>query len=79
MVKPLENVSLIPLFFFLQEWDYRLDSKLTNTSGACKKSGCLSKESINVGQALVPHMDGYIDNIGHKAKGGQRRVQEQSV
>ncbi len=36
-------------------------------------------ESVDVGEALVPKVDGYVDDVGDEAECRQGRVQEQGV
>ena len=47
---------------------------LTNTPGSRDQSGCLGHEPVDVGEALVPQVDGDVHDVGHEAEGGQRRV-----
>ena len=51
----------------------------TYSSRPCQKPGCFGEEAVDVGEALVPHVDGNIDNVCHKTEGGERRMQEEGV
>ncbi len=52
---------------------------LTYSPAHGDQSGCLGEESVNVGEALVPQMDGHVHHVGDQAEGRKRRVQEQGV
>ena len=43
--------------------------QLTNAACPRQKARGLREEPVNVGEALVPHMNGNIDNVGDKTEG----------
>ena len=51
----------------------------THSPASCDQPGCLCEEPIDVGQHLVPQVDGDVHDVGHQAEGRQRGVQEERV
>ena len=54
-------------------------AKRTNTSGPGHEPGGLCHEPVDVGLALVPQVDGHLDDVGHEGEARERRVEEERV
>jgi hypothetical protein len=52
---------------------------LTYTSAPGDQPRGFCHESVDVGQAFVPQVNGYVDDVRHEAEGRQRRVEKQGV
>lgn len=52
---------------------------LTDPSRPCYEPRGLRHEPVDVGEALVPQVDGDVDDVGDEAERRQRRVHEQRV
>ena len=75
--------------FSLNKWLLKMKAKfgicnkpfllLTHSTRSREKPGRFRQETIYVGEALVPHVNGNIDNVGHKTEGRERRMQEESI
>ena len=46
----------------------------TYTSAAGDKPGGLGEKPVQVGETLVPQNQRNINNVGHQAEGGERRM-----
>jgi len=53
-----------------------MSNSLTDSPTSRDEPWCLGHEPVDVSEALVPQVDGDVDDVGHEAKRREGRVQE---